>query len=234
MILTETACNLWTATQPLRFLGIDIGSRMSVVRLPSGALVIISPIELTEHDCQMLNSLGTVEQIIAPNLFHHFSIGSAQALYPHAQTWGVAGLQEKRPDVTFTHQFSSAGSFENTLDYLPFNGFKTIMPNGIKPANETVFYHRLTRTLIITDIAYNFDRNNTLGTRFAAKVLLGSYETLMPSRFEKLATRHKSQVADSVKQVLNWDFDRVIPGHGSIVETGGKEQFEAGYQWFLR
>lgn len=233
MALTETALNLWTATQPLRFLGIDIGSRMSVVRLPSGVLVLISPIELDAQACQKLDSLGPVGHIIAPNLFHHFSIGSAQALYPNAKIWGVAGLSEKRPDLIFDQQFQQSGSFENTLDYLSFKGFKAIMPNGIKPANETVFYHRPTRTLILTDIAYNFDKNNTLGTRLAAKVLLGSYGTLMPSRFEKLATHDKNQVADSVEQVLNWDFDRVIPGHGSVVETGGKDQFEAGYRWFL-
>ncbi len=233
MALTETALNLWTATQPLRFLGINVGSRMSVVGLPSGALVLISPIKLDAQDCQMLDSLGTVGHIIAPNLFHHFSIGSTQKLYPEAQTWGVAGLAEKCPDLLINQQLPSSGSFEDTLEYFSFNGFRTIMPNGIKPANETVFYHRPTRTLILTDVAYNFDRNNTLGTRLAAKVLLGSYETLMPSRFEKLATRDKTQVADSVEQVLNWDFDRVVPGHGSVVETDGKAQFEAGYKWFL-
>jgi hypothetical protein len=234
MALTETALNLWTATQPLRFLGLDIGSRMSVVRLPSGALVLISPIELKAQDCQSLNLLGSVGHIIAPNLFHHFSIGSTQKLYPNAQTWGVAGLTEKCPDLRVDQHLPSSGSFEKTLEYFSFKGFKALMPNGVKPANETVFYHRPTRTLILTDIAYNFDKNNTLGTRFAAKVLLGSYETLMPSRFEKLATRDKTQVKHSVEQVLNWDFDRVIPGHGSVVETGGKAQFEAGYRWFLK
>jgi hypothetical protein len=234
MPLIETSLNLWTATQPLRFLGINIGSRMSVVRLSSGALVLISPIELNAQDCQMLDSLGSVGHIIAPNLFHHFSIGSTQKLYPNAQTWGVAGLTEKCPDLLVDQQLPNSGSFEDTLEYCSFNGFRTLMPSGVKPANETVFYHRPTRTLILTDVAYNFDENNTLGTRFAAQVLLGSYKTLMPSRFEKLATRDKTQVETSVQRVLDWDFDRVIPGHGSVVETGGKVQFEAGYRWFLK
>ena len=35
MPLIEIAPDLWTATQPLRFLGLEVGSRMTVVRLPS-------------------------------------------------------------------------------------------------------------------------------------------------------------------------------------------------------
>lgn len=46
MSLVELAPDLWVATQPLRFLGLEVGSRMTVVRLPSQKLVLISPIEL--------------------------------------------------------------------------------------------------------------------------------------------------------------------------------------------
>ncbi|MEO1127111.1 MAG: hypothetical protein AAFW84_12935 [Cyanobacteria bacterium J06635_15] len=96
----------------------------------------------------------------------------------------------------------------------------------------TVFCHRPSRTLILTDTAFNFDQNNRLTMRLAAQVL-GSYKTLRPSQLEKWGSRDKAAVEASVRQVLAWDFDRVIPGHGSIVETGGKEAFKTGYEWFL-
>ena len=226
------ASDLWTATQPLRFLGLEVGRRMTVVRLPSQDLVLISPLELTECDRKTLHPLGTVRHIIAPNLFHHLSIGSAQAFYPQANVWGVSGLPEKRPDLNFGPLLTQPGSFEDTLDYLPFKGFESILPSGIKPVRETVFFHRPSRTLILTDIAFNFDRNSSLSIRLAAQIL-GSYNSLQPSRLEKWGSRDKAAVEASVRQVLAWDFDRVIPGHGSIIETGGKSQFKAGYEWFL-
>ena len=232
MTLTTIAPNLWTATHPLRFLGLEVGSRMIVVRLPSQDLVLISPIEMNDDVHQTLDQIGSVRHIIAPNLFHHLFIGSAKAHYPEANVWGVPGLPEKRPDLTFDRLFETPDNFEHTLDYCPFEGFKSILPRGIKPVHETVFCHRPSRTLIITDIAFNFDQTNSLGTRLAARVL-GPYKTLQPSRLEKWGSCDKATVATSVQQVLRWDFDRVIPGHGSIVETDGKAQFKHGYEWFL-
>jgi len=232
MPLSAIAPNLWVAAQPLRFLGLEVGSRMTVVRLPSQELVLISPIELDGGDCQALDQLGIVRHIIAPNRFHHLSIGSTQALYPQAKVWGVVGLADKRPDLKLDALLTQIGNFEGVLDYLPFQGFATILPSGLQLARETVFCHRPSGTLILADIAFNFDQYNSLITRFAAQ-MIGSYKTLRPSRLEKWGSRDKGSVEASVRQVLAWEFDRVIPGHGSIVEAGGKARFKAGYEWFL-
>lgn len=232
MLLAEIAPNLWTVTQPLRFLGLEVGSRMTIVRLPSGDLVLISPIRMLPHDRPAIDRLGTVRHIIAPNLFHHLSIASTLALYPNAQVWGVTGLPEKRPDLSFDALLSQPGSFEGVLDYFPFQGFEALMPQGSTSINETVFCHQPSGTLILTDVAFNFDETNRLETRLAAQ-LLGSYKALRPSRLEKWGTRDKAAVAASVKQVLAWEFDRVIPGHGSVMESNGKASFRAGYEWFL-
>ena len=72
----------------------------------------------------------------------------------------------------------------------------------------------------------------SLITQLAVRTL-GSYNSLRPTRLEKWGTRDKDTVAASVKRVLEWDFDRVIPAHGSLVETDGKDAFKAGYEWFL-
>jgi hypothetical protein len=232
MVLAEINSNLWSATQPLRFLGLEVGSRMLVVRLPGGGLVLISPIELSVSHHQALDQLGPVQHIVAPNLFHHLFVGAAQSLYPEAKTWGVVGLPEKRPDLRLDALFTQPGSFEDTLDYLQFQGFASILPGGIKLAHETVFYHRPSRTLILTDTAFNFDQTNRLPVRILGRIG-GSYQALSPSRLEKWGTRNKAAVEASVREILQWDFDRVIPGHGSIVETGGKAAFKSGYEWFL-
>ncbi|MEO1131376.1 MAG: DUF4336 domain-containing protein [Cyanobacteria bacterium J06639_1] len=232
MPLTAIAPGLWTATQPLRFMGLEVGSRMTVVRLPSGALALISPIKLSDRDCAEIDELGSVGHIIAPNLFHHLSVGSTKERYPEAIVWGVDGLSEKRPDLSFDAALSQPGSLEGAIDYLQFEGFAVTLPGGIKLVRETVFCHRPSRTLIVTDIAFNFDRHSSLGVQLAARAF-GFYEVLRPTLMEKWGTRDKAAVERSARQVLAWDFDRVIPGHGSVIETGGQAQFQAGYEWFL-
>ncbi len=232
MVLAEITPDLWTATQPFKFLGLEIGSRMTVVRLPSGGLVLISPIKLSESHRQALDELGEVQHIVAPNLFHHLFLGGAQRLYPDAKTWGVAGLPEKRPDLKFDQLLTEPGAFEGVLEYLQVQGFASVLPSGIELAHETVFYHRPSRTLILTDTSFNFDETNPLAVRIVGWIG-GSYKSLSPSRLEKWGTRDKAAVETSVREILRWDFDRVIPGHGSMVETNGKAAFESGFEWFL-
>ena len=41
--LSEIAPELWIAEQPLRYLGFEVGRRMTVVRLTGGGLLIHSP-----------------------------------------------------------------------------------------------------------------------------------------------------------------------------------------------
>ncbi|MEM7793007.1 MAG: DUF4336 domain-containing protein [Cyanobacteria bacterium P01_C01_bin.118] len=232
MHLNTIADNLWTVSQPLRFFGLEVGTRMTVIRLNNNELVLISPISLDICHRPLLDALGAVKYIVAPNMFHHLFVAQVQALYPDATVWGVDGLAEKRPDLKLDALVNQSGSFANELKYLPFRGFATIFPQGIVLANETVFLHQPSRTLILTDTAYNFDQNSSLVIQLATRAL-GGYNKLQPSRLEKLGTRDKAQVAESVAQVLAWDFDRVVPAHGSIVETGGKAAFKKGYEWFL-
>jgi hypothetical protein len=35
----------------------------------------------------------------------------------------------------------------------------------------------------------------------------------------------------SVKRIAGWDFERLIPCHGEVVEEGGKGVFEKVMQW---
>jgi len=37
----------------------------------------------------------------------------------------------------------------------------------------------------------------------------------------------------SVAKIDNWDFDRIIPCHGDVVETGGKGIFQKVMAWHL-
>mgnify|MGYP003897194089 CR=1 FL=1 len=78
-----------------------------------------------------------------------------------------------------------------------------------------MFFHAASRTLILTDTAFHFDESFPIITQFASQVI-GGYKNLSSSILERVATKDKDKVRESVKKVLGWDFERVIVAHGSF------------------
>ncbi len=112
------------------------------------------------------------------------------------------------------------------------SGFRTLGIGGFDSLNEWVFYHKASRTLILTDAAFHFDQSFPLVTQLAARVI-GSYQALSPSSLERIATTDKKRVKESMEKILSWDFERVVMAHGSIVEIDGRRKLAASYDRFL-
>jgi hypothetical protein len=93
--------NVWVAEQPLKFMGLAVGARMTVIRLADGGLWVHSPLRLTPERRQAVDALGPVRFLVAPNKYHHLFIGDWMAAYPHAQSYAAPGLSEKRKDLRF-------------------------------------------------------------------------------------------------------------------------------------
>ena len=91
--------DLWIADSSLRFVGLEIGARMTVVRLPGGELLIHSPIAATEDLVGEVKALGSVAYLVAPNRFHHLFVAEWLEACPEASIYVAPGLDEKRPDL---------------------------------------------------------------------------------------------------------------------------------------
>jgi Domain of unknown function (DUF4336) len=232
-MLRQIDREIWVAEQPLRYFGLSVGTRMTVIRLENDELAVISPIQVDDRILSQLNELGTVKHIIAPNLYHYLFAASFKTFYPNAIFWAVPGLAIKKPDLLIDRVITTdLNSLGNGIESIFFDGFRTIGLSGFDSLNECVFFHAVSRTLILTDTAFHFDRSFPLVTQLATSIL-GGYNSLSPSLLERIATTEKQQVQKAVEKVLNWDFDRVIMAHGSIVEENDKEQFKRGYEQFL-
>ncbi|WOD41984.1 DUF4336 domain-containing protein [Nodosilinea sp. E11] len=240
MMLRAIDRDLWVIEQPLRYFGLGIGTRMTVIRLAGNQLVIISPIQVSEALVNQLNELGTVAHIIAPNLYHYLFAAEFKAAYPNATFWATAGLKAKKTELAIDRAICHRQGFANAaadspwpgLEYLFFDGFKTLGPGGPDALEEWVFYHTDSRTLILTDTAFCFDESFPWLTQLVTQIG-GGYKRLSPSLLERVATTDKQPVKASVEQVLRWNFERVIVAHGRIVERDGKQQFKRGYESFL-
>jgi hypothetical protein len=233
-MLREIDQNIWVAEQPFRYFGLSVGTRMTVIRLENHDLVVISPIQANNGLVEQLGEIGTVKHIISPNLYHYLFAADFKAFYPSATFWATPGLKDKKPDLLIDQIIESNGNnLWNGIDYVFFDGFKTVGFSGFDSLNECVFFHAASRTLILTDTAFHFDESFPVMTQLATRVL-GGFKNLSPSLLERIATTEKGKVKESVKRILEWEFERVIMAHGNVIERNGKEKFKQGYERFLR
>jgi len=218
--------DLWISDAPLRFFGLEVGARMTVVRLPGPKLLLHSPIEPTAELVEEVQALGPVTYLVAPNCLHHLFVGKWHERFPEAEVFVAPGLQEKRSDLKI------AGVLGDTPEPGWADAVDQVSVEGFPFANEVVFFHRASRTLIATDLAFNFGPTSPPLTRFFFR-LNRTYGRLAPSLIERLGIRDRPAYRESLKTILEWPFERIIVAHGEVSETGGREELVQGYSWLL-
>jgi len=220
--LRNLAPNLWVADRPLKLAVGDIGARMTVIRLADGSVFVHSPVRLDEDTRRALDGCGSVRCIVAPSKVHHFFVGDYIDAYPAARVYGAPGLAAKRRDLRFDATLSDEAAPE-WLGEVESHLFR-----GAPYLNEVVFFHPATRTLLLTDLAFNVAAHQTAGARLFYW-LVGAAGRFGPHRLVRLTIRDRRAARQSVERILRWSFDRVIVSHGDVLETGGYERFATAF-----
>jgi hypothetical protein len=215
---------LWVAEHSLKIAGIDFGRRMTVVLLSSGELWLHSVAHLTPELREQLDAIGPVRFVVSPNRFHHKYMEHYRAVYPEAELLASPGLPERREDLSFSGILGDKPDprWVTDLDQTAFHGNKI--------STEIVFLHHASRTLILTDLCFNLPPSRPFFTRLAARAL-GVYNRLAVSLTMRRGMSDHNAARESLERILQWDFDRVIVGHGDIVETEGRENLERAFAW---
>ena len=222
--MRQLAPNLWVAERPLKLPVGDIGTRMTIIRLADGGLFLHSPVRLDADTRQTLDQLGPVRAVVAPSKVHHFFVGDYVAAYPTARIFGAPGLAEKRRDLAFHHMLSddAPAAWREEIAQHVFRGAPLM--------NEVVFFHAPTRTLLLTDLAFNVQAHAPADARARLFYwLVGAAGRFGPHRLVRLGMRDKRAARASVDKILEWDFDRIIVTHGAVLETGGHARFTAAF-----
>jgi len=215
---------IWTAQQKLRFMGLEVGARMTIIDYNGqGDLFIHSPKALTQPLATQLNEIGIVRYVIAPNCLHHLYIQDFKKSYPKAQFLVAPGLKSKRNDLDFAHTLDEKSRYE----------FSTTLKHrfiaGCPQVNEFVFFHEPTKTLIVADLGLHICEESPPLTRLIFK-LMGGFKRFGWAEIEKkLFIRDNTAFTDSIAKVLDWDFDKIIMCHGRLLERNGKELFRIAF-----
>lgn len=226
--LREIGAGLWVHEAPLRFAGVQAGRIMNVVQLAGGGLFVHSPARLDDALRAGLDALGAVRFVAAPSRLHgHMWMEQYRDAYSGVELLAGPGLRRRRKDLDFDADLGATPDprWADDLDQVLFEG------NPLLP--EVEFLHRASRTLIAGDLAIHFDASAPRATRLLARSGL-MYRRLRPTPVFRLTTRKRGAARAGIERILEWDFDRVIPGHGSIVETGGREALRREWSRLLR
>lgn len=216
MTLQPIAKDLWTIEHTLRIAGLPIGTRTSVVRLADGGLLLHSPGPLDTSGRSALEGLGPVRALVAPNALHHFYVEENARAFPEARIYGAPGVAAKQPGVHFHEELGDTAPAAWSAD------LDQRLVRGMPGVDEVAFLHRASRTLLLTDLAFNVRHSDSAWMRLFMR-LNGAYGRFGPTRMLKTRFRDRAALRASLERILAWDFDRVSVTHGEILEAGGRE-----------
>jgi hypothetical protein len=221
-MLTPFADEVWVEAREAKFLGVETGTRMTVVRLPDGGLFVHSPVALDDATRRFVDGLGEVRAVVAPSVFHHLHVGDWMRAYPGAVFGACPGLEWKRPDLAFSCVLADQPhpAWARDLEQVYFSA---------RRENEVVFFHPRSRTMICSDALLNLSRHPSVRTRILAR-LTGN---MAPGAGwpERLMIRDRGLARRQVERILAWDIDKIVLAHGDVVEGDGREVVRRAYAW---
>jgi len=225
VVLRPFAEQIWEAEYQLRTLGMVFPTRMTVIRLPGDRLFVHSPVPLSESLKARLNALGRVSCVVAPNTFHHL-FAADYAAWADARLFIAPGLERKRPDLACYAVLGERppADWAGQIDQVRLAG--TVL------LNEVVFFHRASRTLIVTDLATNLRHAGSLPARLYFR-LTGTYGRLGQNRLIRWLVRDRRAARRAVQDMLQWDIQGLLMAHGDPLTEGGGQALRRVFGWLL-
>ena len=194
---------------------------MTVIRLRDAQLILHSPVPLSAGLRKELDALGPVGFIVVPRAHGRFAEQVSRG-YPSARLLAAPSAPQNRKSLRFHDSLADrppaawAGEVESHLVV----GFRL---------QEVVLFHRSSRTLLLTDLCFNIQRSSSRVARLFFRVN-GMWQRFGPSRMiRRLAVSDRAQLGRSLERIRQWDFERIVPGHGDVIERGGPAALSAAW-----
>ncbi|MDB6173285.1 MAG: Methanol oxidation protein [Chthoniobacteraceae bacterium] len=206
--------NIWLLRFPLRLLGADVGRAVTVIRLRTGELFIHSSAPFTSADVSAIRALGTPRWLVEAALYHDTYAAAGHAAFPDLLYLAPPGFAE------IAHVPSQ--SLENPPAAW-IGELEVLRLEGMPKAEEHVFFHRPSRTLIVGDLLFNIAPDASGWTRLLLRVGAGLKRFPGMSRVFRRMIKDRDAFSRSTRAMMKWDFKRIIVAHGEMIESGGKK-----------
>jgi hypothetical protein len=228
--LKAIAENVWIVDGPAIGFGppglkMRFPTRMTVIRI-GGDLFLHSPTMLTPSLGFEAARLGTPRWIAGPSRIHYWWIPDWHAAFPAAEVYLAPKIREQakgRIDFPARELDGKDGyPWDDAIATLPVEG---------SYMTEVVFFHRPSRTLVLTDLIENFEPQK-LGWFARWLTRLGGANGSMP-RDMRMSYRNKAALKTAVVTMIGWDPARVVLAHGRWYERDGAKELKRAFSWLL-
>jgi hypothetical protein len=218
---------------PISAFGLSLPVRMTVIRLANGDLWLHSP---TRHNERLQNELerhGRIRHLVAPNVAHWTFVRDWQQRCPDAVTWAAPSLRERS-------QVKKSGvRLDRDLGEMPPPEWTGEMEQVIVPGGagfrEVGFFHKPSRTLVLTDLVVNLepDKLSTLMRAFARLTGVLAPGGKAPLYLRLVIRARRREAADAAARMLAWAPERVVFAHGRWFERDGAAALRRSLAWLV-
>ncbi|TYC51561.1 DUF4336 domain-containing protein [Rhodobacterales bacterium] len=227
----EVAENLWIFEGAIvPFLGCAYPTRCVIARLPSGALWVWSPTELTDDLKAEVEALGRPAHLVSPNKIHHLYLLDWKKVWPDAKIWAPASTQEKRDDLSFEPALDAEvpAEWEDQFDMVHFQGSFLV--------DELVFLHRASGTAIMADLSENFSQEFLKRHWKPWQRALANFMGIVEGRGYapldwRLSFLNRGKARKAKDAILGWMPERVIMAHGQWQDRNGTAYLQKSLSW---
>jgi hypothetical protein len=228
-MLRQFGHEIWIADGPVvSFYGFPYSTRMAVIRLSDGSLLIWSPVALSDALRASVDVLGSIRYLVSPNALHHTFLGAWKSAYPAARLYAPPRLRRKRKDL----------AFDADLGDVPEPGWAAdidqVVMHGSFMLTEVVFFHRGSHTVLFADLIQNFPRDWFKGWRgfLARRGGIVAPNPGTPSDWRR-SFLNRSAARKSLDQILAWPIERVLVAHGDLPTGDGAALVRRSFSWLL-
>lgn len=221
---------IWTIDgDTVRMFGVlPFTTRMTVIRLESGGLWVHSPVAPTRERRAVVDNLGPVEHLVAPNKIHSLGVEPWKAHYPSAKIWVSPAFSKRHPDIAVDETVTNGVEppWSREIGHCAVEGHSIL--------DEVVFLHNPSKTLIVTDL---IQKHEVASEGWFWRGVKGLNGILGKGggvpRDVKISIRDKAAFRQSLETILNWDFENLVLSHGHCVKGSAKEDVRRAFHWIM-
>lgn len=215
--------NIWVQDDVMLLAGLPLRIRMTLIRLTSGLLWVHSPTPLNDKLRSFINTLGKVGYIVGASNGHNLWINEWRHAYSEAEVIVSDGIPKKIGlDKYKLVKDVDSGLWQDDIEmqHMPSVPFFC----------ETVFYHKLTRSLIVTDMIQNTADEPTESVKAAVMKFIFTclgfkgLGVAPPLRWG-FTIKDKRAFSRFIESIKMWEFDSIVVAHGEIITDSAKEKF---------
>ncbi|KAF7430455.1 hypothetical protein PC9H_006162 [Pleurotus ostreatus] len=239
--IREVTKGVWTFSRPFaRFGLVPIGGRSTAIQLNDGGLWVLASTPLNEPTKAKLDELGPVKYIVSADAVHYLFLSEFKKAYPDAKLYAPKAAIERCNDKTLKFDGVWGGSdsdgktfeFENEarnfIQHCYFSGFKN---------RDVAFFHADSKVMVEADLLFNLPATEQYSKSTSSGYVpswgqINPWNWMHPKLVWQLG-ENKEEMKRDARTVAGWNFEKIIPCHGDVIENDGNKAWREAYKAFL-